>query len=104
MTEPFSSQSEAAVRVGLIQQHVDAEPDDHVFIVIRRTGRPTVSLDLANVHGRGYLSVRVNGMGMGGHLVDVEHLPPAGSALHRFCPFCGEEINLVSSKSHRCDA
>lgn len=90
-------------KVGLIQQQIEANVDDHVFIVIKRPGRPTVSLDLANVHGRGYLSVRVNGMGMGGQLVDVEHLPPAGNALHRYCPFCGEEINLVSSKTHRCE-
>jgi len=67
-------------------------PDEHVFIMIECEDRPTISLDLANLHGRRCLSIRVNGMTIGSSLLDVEELPTLTTRLKRWCPFCGEEI------------
>jgi hypothetical protein len=78
--------------------------DEHLALLIEQEeGRPPINLDVGNSHGRAYLSVRVNGMMVASLLLDVEHLPPVGgNVLTRFCPFCGEENNFISSKGHVC--
>jgi hypothetical protein len=82
---------------------VDLNEDDHVFVWIKRKGRPDISIDLHEVHGRYALGVRTGGMSLAHMLVDVEPLKPlGGEPVHRFCPFCGDEINIVSSKTHVC--
>lgn len=87
-----------------IQKHtLKHDVDEHVFIMLECEGRPTISIDIANAHGRRAMSVRVDGMTMHSMLLDVDHLEPKGKVIKRFCPICGEEINLVSSKSHKCE-
>lgn len=84
---------------------IESEEDEHIWITIRSSNmdRPTISLDITNDHGRRGLSVRVNGFAVLGMLLDVKELPPSsGKELFRFCQFCGEEIQLISSKSHVC--
>lgn len=88
-----------------IQMHEiqQASPDQHVFIVIRCPGRPAISLDLMNPHGRRGLSVRVDGMGIFSALVDLKELKPvSGDAIFRYCGMCGEKLNLFSSRGHTC--
>lgn len=80
-------------------------PDDHVWITIRCPGRPTISLDIDNNHGRRLLHTRIDGMGHSGILLDTKELGPAHTEpeiLTRYCAYCGEELNLISSKTHRC--
>lgn len=82
---------------------VEINEDDHVLLWVKRKGRPDISVDLHEVHGRYALGVRSGGMMLSHLLVDVEPLKPHGGApVQRWCPFCGEEINLASSKTHRC--
>lgn len=84
-------------------RRIEAEVDGHVFISVTCVDRPHVSLDLRNVHGRRILSVCVDGMGIGSMMVDVAPSDPLSTPLlKRFCPFCGVEINLVSSSTHVC--
>jgi hypothetical protein len=89
----------------VIKQIIDAGIDDHVFIMITRPDRPTVSLDLTNLHGRASLSVRASGMTIAGVMVDVKELGPAGDnqLIHRYCPICGKGLNLSLSGVHECD-
>lgn len=89
---------------GVKSTNIKATQDEHVFITAEFEDRPTVSLDLCVAHGRRYLGVRVNGMTVSSLLLDVEELPtmPDQIAFIRFCPYCGEEINIISSKSHHC--
>ncbi len=83
--------------------HIQQEnPDDHVFIVIDCKGRPPISIDMTNPHGRRGLSVRVDGMGIFRMLVDLKELPAKGEALFRYCGICGEKIELHSSRPHEC--
>lgn len=92
--------------MGLIQQRIEASADDHVFVIIERDEGPVVSLDLTNSHGHGVLSVRSDGMTIGTILTDVAVTEHVGDSqrLQRFCPYCGEEKNLVSSRDrHVCD-
>lgn len=79
-----------------------ADSDEYVMIVITCPNRPTVTLDLMDAHGRRTLSWRIDGMGHGGILVDTKELGPDGDRMPLFCTYCGEKINLVSSKSHKC--
>lgn len=79
------------------------EPDDYVFVVIETPEKPTVTLDIHNAHGRRTLSVRINGMSIGGLLLDVEELPGVSHRIERFCPYCGEELNIVSARPHKCE-
>lgn len=94
---------DSSKKVQVITHKIEAGIDDHVFIVIERPDRPTCSLDLTNTHGRAYLSVRSNGMGIGGHLIDVSLIEPKSEAMMRFCPYCGEKLNLISSGIHTCE-
>jgi hypothetical protein len=77
----------------------------HVFIHVRNPEeRPDISLDLTNLAGRQVMMVRVNGMVVASLLLDVKELPAkGGEVLTRYCPVCGEEINIGSSKMHQCD-
>lgn len=90
----------------MIQETIRQEnPDEHVWITVECDGRPTISIDIGNNHGRRFMSVRIDGMSHYSMLLDTAHLPPRSSddwMEHRFCPFCGEEINFLSSKSHIC--
>ena len=86
----------------VITQKIQAGVDDHVFIVIEREGRPTISIDIMNEHGRGCMGVRLNGTVAFNMLVDTAALPPKGKEIHRYCPICGEEICLWSSIGHHC--
>ena len=89
---------------GVNQHVIDLAEDEHLLIWLRRGDRPDVSMDLSMRHGRGFLSVRSDGMNIGGLLVDVEALP-AGSndrPLERYCPFCGAALVLSSSRAHTC--
>lgn len=82
---------------GLLSVVAAADVDEHVFIRLDTDDRPTISIDVANRHGRRYLAVRANGMTIASVLCDVEELPPAGHRIDRFCPYCGHIINLVAS-------
>ena len=87
----------------LIQHVIEAGLDDHVFIMVKRPGRPTVSLDLDNRHGRAGLSVRTDGHGIASIVTDVGwKTPKSGKIFERFCPMCGEEIDHLSSAGHQC--
>lgn len=88
-----------------VHKHIfeNVDSDDHVFIWIQRAERPDVSIDLHNSHGRGWLSVRSEGESVGGFVVDTAWLEPAGEKLQRFCAYCGDELNLISSRPHVCD-
>ena len=77
-------------------------PDDYVFLLIQAPDRPSVTVDIRNVHSRRTLSVRINGMQIGSMLLDMKELPPVGDMIERFCPYCGKELNLVSSRTHIC--
>lgn len=85
---------------------VNAEPDDHVFIVIYRKDRPAVSIDLFAGHGRGGMSVRLDGMGVFNALLDMQPLPHLKQKVpyvpHRYCAICGEQLKLYSSSGHHC--
>jgi hypothetical protein len=89
---------------GVNQHVIELAEDEHLFIWVKRGDRPDVSLDLSMSRGRGYLSVRSDGMGIGGLLVDVAQMEPGARdrPLQRYCPFCGDELVLISSKSHVC--
>lgn len=88
---------------GLKSTVIDADQDEHVYIRIDTEDRPTLSLDVADTHGRRTLSIRVNGMVVSSLLVDVEAMDTMkDGAWKRFCPYCGEEINFISSKTHVC--
>lgn len=83
---------------------VQDDADEHVFVMIECSGRPPISLDIMNRHGRRGLGVRVDGMGIFDVLLDIRELSPQGHAMHRFCGMCGEKIQLHSSRSHQCKA
>lgn len=88
---------------GVIQQKIEAAQDEHVFILIETPGRPSISIDIEDAHGRRSMSVRLNGMGFAGLLVDaVELAPMEENAWLRFCPYCGEKLNDFSSRPHQC--
>jgi len=76
--------------------------DEHIFIWIKCQDRPDISIDIQNIAGRRTMGTRINGMGIVGQLLDLIELEPISKEIHRFCPICGEEINLVSSKLHEC--
>ncbi len=84
------------------QSIIQTSPDEHVFIHIECPGRPPISLDLMNHHGRRGLGIRVDGMGMANLLVDVKDLPPKGEAIFRYCCMCGEKIRMHLSRDHQC--
>lgn len=87
----------------VVQYSIDAEIDDHIFIMVKRKDRPTISIDIMNCHGRATLSVRSDGMGIGSILCDVAPLKPAsGKILTRYCPMCGEKLDNFSSAPHQC--
>lgn len=77
-------------------------PDDHVFIVVECSNRPTISIDITNEHHRRSVGIRVDGMGIFGALVDLKELPPKGEANFRYCGMCGEKFQMHSSRAHRC--
>lgn len=90
-------------RPKLVQHVIEADVDDHVFIMVKRPGRPTVSLDLANSHGRAGISVRTDGHGIASIMTDVDWKEPkSGDVFARFCPMCGEKLNHVLSSGHHC--
>ena len=87
----------------LIQKEIEVGIDDHLFIIIRRPDRPTISLDFFNDHGRAGLGVRTEGHGIANIMCDVEWMKPkSGNVMERFCPMCGEKINHASSMGHHC--
>lgn len=82
---------------------IEADVDDHVFIMVECPSRPTISIDIGNWHGRRSLGVRVNGEGMFSGVVDARWLEPDGKGDPiRYCPECGEKIKLFSSQGHIC--
>ena len=87
----------------LIQHVIEAGLDDHVFIMVKRPGRATVSIDMDNRHGRAGLSVRTDGHGIASIMTDVDWKEPkSGGVLARFCPMCGEKLNHILSSGHQC--
>ena len=79
------------------------DPDTHVHIWIEQKDKPSISIDLNNAHHRRGMGVRLDGMSVLNFYADLESPEkPTGNRMQRFCPFCGEEFNLVSSKSHSC--
>lgn len=86
----------------VVSEEIEAELSDHVFVVVKRPGRQTVTLDLHNTHGRAVLWVRTNGHFIASVLCDVELKVPKSDGLIRYCPMCGEKLNHLSSKSHVC--
>jgi len=74
-----------------------------VHILLDCDDRPSVNFDIINMHGRRSLDIRLNGMSIFSMLLDVDALGYAGdSNPRRFCPICGEKINLLSSRGHSC--
>lgn len=96
----------SAARRPLIPAVIEqANPDEHVWITVNCEGRPTLSIDIGNAHGRRYMSVRLDGMTHHSMLLDTAHLPSRSSndwLEHRFCPFCGDKIDFLSSRTHTC--
>ena len=92
-------------RAGLVQQKIEHKADDHVFIMLVPDDGPTISIDWDSHHGHGALSIRSDGMTIASVMTNVETRPHQGDSgrLQRFCPYCGEAFNLVSSRVHRCD-
>jgi hypothetical protein len=87
----------------LVSSQITAGVDDHIFIMVERPQKPTISLDISNSHGVSTLSVRSAGNGIASIRCDVGALKPTGGlGLTRFCPMCGEELNHFSSLSHGC--
>lgn len=90
----------------MIQQRITQDnPDEHVWLTVECEGRPTISIDIGNGHGRRFMSVRIDGMTHHSMLLDTKELGPRSGdewKNHRFCPFCGEEILMVSSRPHVC--
>ena len=79
-------------------------PDDHVFIEIACPDRPAISVDITSPHGRRVISIRVNGMGIFGALLDLKELnPKGGGETFRYCPICGGKLILHSSRAHQCE-
>lgn len=80
--------------------------DEHAFIMIERENRPTISIDQSR---DGVLSIRVDGHFMFnmGTFIERMQFDPAKEKdtprpIHRFCPLCGEEIQMWSSAGHLC--
>lgn len=88
----------------ILSSKITAAIDDHVFIIIEREGRPTISLDLMNNHGRASLGIRSDGNGIANVLCDVGSLKPKSGAMNRFCPMCGIKIDHSQSFDHECKA
>ena len=86
----------------LISQEISCESDDHVFLVIRRKDHNTISLDLTNEHGRVNLSVRSEGNGIASILCDMAPVKPKSNYIARYCSFCGEKLEVFSSRGHNC--
>lgn len=80
-----------------------SSPDEHVFIVVECPGRPTISIDITNQHGRRSLGVRLDGMGVADMLVDLKELPTKGETMFRYCQMCGNKLQLLSSRPHKCE-
>lgn len=86
-----------------VHHHIDLREDEPLFVLITQRGLPPISLDLLSPHGRRGLSIRVNGMSIASVLIDVKELPPRSKELYRFCPFCGEGLNMIASVDrHKC--
>ena len=87
--------------MAVISNKIESKVDDHVFIMIEREERPTVSID---VYRDGQIGVRVNGYGIFNAFLDVERVH--GNVMfkeeHRYCPMCGQELQLFSSRAHQC--
>ncbi|HMD81356.1 MAG TPA: hypothetical protein VKE92_08625, partial [Anaerolineales bacterium] len=82
---------------------IDVAEDEHLHVSIKTPERPHIDLDIHNGHGRRTLSVRANGMCIASLLLDVEELPPQGNRVARYCPYCGEQRDLLSSVDrHEC--
>jgi hypothetical protein len=81
---------------------VQDDPDEHVFVIVECPGRPAISIDIMNLHGRRFFGVRVNGISIFNGLLDLEELKPKGESTFRYCGMCGEKIELTSSWSHNC--
>lgn len=79
------------------------DPDTHVHVWIEQKDKPSISIDLNNAHHRRGMSVRLDGMSVLSFYADLESpKEPTGNRMQRFCPFCGVEFELVSSRSHQC--
>lgn len=88
----------------LVSYKIKADIDDHIFIMVEREGKPTISLDITNTHGITCLHARVEGNSIASIRCDVEPLPfKVGENWRvRYCSTCGEEINPVLSSGHTC--
>lgn len=87
----------------IITFHERVNVDDHVFVWVECEGRPAISIDLLNAHGRRCVSVRADGYGLFSGVVDVAWLGTAGSHRpKRFCSECGAKHDLFSSRPHIC--
>jgi hypothetical protein len=85
------------------QKHViKQDVDEQIVVILECEGRPTVGMNVGNWHGRRGLQISVDGMGMFSTLLDLKELGPLGDRIAKFCPYCGEELVLVSSKTHFC--
>ena len=74
-----------------------------VHILLDCDDRPSVNFDIINMHGKRSLDIRIDGLGVFSMLLDVGEIGPAGDSIpRRFCPICGEKINLLSSRGHSC--
>ena len=51
-----------------------ASADQHLFVLIKCSGRPTISIDISGPHGRRGMSVRIDGTPIFYVLLDVKEL------------------------------
>lgn len=82
---------------------VKHDVDEHVQFVLDCDDRPTIGFSVGNPNGRRIFHISVDGMGIFSGLLDVEHLGPKSNRIARFCPYCGEELVLLSSRLHSCE-
>lgn len=78
------------------------EVDENVQVLLDCEDRPSVGFYVGNTHGHRMFHISINGMGIYSGMLDVDHLGPKGERIARFCPYCGEELVLVSSRTHFC--
>lgn len=94
--QPNTPRQEPVVQKAVL----DLGVDDYAHISIRREGRPNIDIDIQQLG----LTVRSDGYYVASMLTDVKVLPHAGDTqlLDRFCGWCGEQLDLISSAPHTC--
>lgn len=83
----------------------EVKEKEHVFILLthENVDRPVISLDIHETNGDRSLLVRCDGTTVASILIDQLGPTTAGKVpSHRYCPYCGKEIIILSSSVHTC--